>query len=158
MSETNKENSTQKAEESSSSAEEIATSQPPPTTDQLDETDDPDDYIDYLQQILTSIHDEYYKIYENRIRSKASESIEVDETDLPDLKRVIPMLKSRILENVVITFSGVVPTDYDLKKQKCYWMATSLGAKINEHLVLGDGSDIENSKEELEETQKKNSK
>ncbi len=52
------------------------------------------------------------------------------------------MLKSRILENVVITFSGVVPTDYDLKKQKCYWMAKALGARVNEHLVLG-GDEIE---------------
>lgn len=61
------------------------------------------------------------------------------------MKRVIPILKSQILEGVVITFSGVVPTDYDLKKQRCYLMAKALGAKINEHLVLGSDSDSEES-------------
>ena len=64
----------------------------------------------------------------------------MNETDLPDVKRVLPLLKSRVLENVVISFSGVVPTGYDLKKQRCYLMATSLGARVNEELVLPSSS------------------
>lgn len=116
--------------------------------------DDPDDYLDHLERILTSIHDEYYRIYENRVQSKAKDVEEFDESDLPDLKRVVPLLKSRILENVVITFSGVVPTDYDLKKQRCYLMATSLGAKVNKHLVLGDKSESED-EDEAEDMEKK---
>lgn len=122
-------------------------------------TEDKDNYLDYLEKILKKIHNEYYKIYENRIKSKGSSSgSELDESDLPDVKRVIPILKSRILENVVITFSGVVPTDYDLKKQRCYLMATSLGARVNEHLVLGDESDSNDSENENSEAPKKTSR
>ncbi len=148
ISEKNKENNSECGESSSSSSSENTDLTAPETTATTDtksprDVDDPDDYLDYLQKILTSIHSEYYKIYENRLQSKSAQTdLDLDETDLPDLKRVIPLLKSRILENVVITFSGVVPTDYDLKKQKCYWMAKSLGARVNEHLVLG-GDEVE---------------
>jgi len=118
--------------------------------------DDLDDYLDYLEIILSKIHDEYYKIYENRIQSKEIDA-ELDEADLPDLKRVIPILKSQILEGVVITFSGVVPTDYDLKKQRCYLMAKALGAKVNEHLVLGsEESSIEESSNDAKKSKSRN--
>ena len=60
---------------------------------------------------------------------------------MPDLKRVLPLIKSKVLENVVITFSGVVPTGYDLRKQRCYIMATSLGSKVNEHFVMPDSDE-----------------
>ena len=102
------------------------------------DSDDPDRYLVYLEEILKKVHDEYYRIYEARLKSHQKEELgdQVDESDLPDVKRVLPLIKSRVLENVVISFSGVVPTGYDLKKQRCYLMATSLGAKINEELVL----------------------
>lgn len=65
------------------------------------------------------------------------------------------MLKSHVLENCVLTFSGVVPTGYDLKKQRCYLMATSLGAKVNENLVLAeDQSDEEEEADKKEENNK----
>jgi hypothetical protein len=102
---------------------------------------DPDDYLVYLEEILRKIHDEYYKIYEQRVDSctaSANDVDDVNESNLPDVKKVLPMIKSRVLENCVITFSGVVPTGYDLKKQRCYLIAKSLGAKINEHLILAD--------------------
>ena len=118
---------------------------------------DPDNYLHYLEDILRKIHDEYYQIYEARIRShnnnnnnneKSTDSFEVNESDLPDLKKVLPLIKSRVLSNVVITFSGVVPTGYDLKKQRCYLMTTSLGAKVNEELVLSNGDDDDDNVDE----------
>ena len=106
----------------------------------------------HLEEILKKVHDEYYKIYEARLKSRQSSQIEdkdsirgnkVNEADLPDVKKVLPVIKSRVLENIVISFSGVVPTGYDLKKQRCYLMATSLDAKVNEELVLPTPEDIE---------------
>ena len=119
-------------------------------TENRDADEDRDDYLIYLEDILRKIHDEYYRIYEERLkeRQENSQSVpfnpnDVNESDLPDVKKVLPMIKSRVLENTAITFSGVVPTGYDLKKQRCYLMAKSLGAKINEHLVLKTEPDEE---------------
>lgn len=102
---------------------------------------DPDDYLTYLEHILRKIHDEYYQIYEKRVASHQPQPLpgnNVDESDLPDVKKILPIIKSRVLKNCVLTFSGVVPTGYDLKKQRCYIMAKSLGAKVNKHLILPD--------------------
>jgi hypothetical protein len=124
--------------------------------DTINDPDDPDRYLIYLEDILKKVHDEYYKIYEARLQSHRSSAqsqdefsnIEnVNETDLPDVKKVLPLIKSRVLENVVISFSGVVPTGYDLRKQRCYLMATSLGAKVNEELVLPTSEDIDKMKD-----------
>lgn len=74
---------------------------------------DPDDYLGYLERILRNIHDEYYRIYETRMlttHGQTGKTNDVNETDLPDVKKILPMIKSRVLENCVITFSGVVPT------------------------------------------------
>jgi hypothetical protein len=109
--------------------------------------EDTDDYLGYLERILRKVHDEYYRIYEERLKTRNIPPEEINEADLPDVKKVLPMIKSKILENCVITFSGVIPTGFDLKKQRCYLMATSLGAKVNENLVLAnedeeDSSDV----------------
>lgn len=120
-----------------------------------DENYDPDDYLIYLENILRKIHDEYYRFYQQRLKNKSISSDQVDEANLPDLKKVLPLIKSKVLENVVITFSGVVPTGYDLKKQRCYIMATSLGAKVNEHLVLPDSDGEDNEDSDTDENQHK---
>jgi RNA polymerase II subunit A-like phosphatase len=115
--------------------------------------EDSDDYLESLGRILRKVHDEYYKIYEERLatrdrQAKVSGS-DINEADLPDVKKVLPLLKSKILENCVITFSGVIPTGYDLKKQRCYLMATSLGAKVNENIVLAEDEEAESLANEL---------
>jgi hypothetical protein len=113
-----------------------------------DEHIDPDDYLIYLETILRKIHDEYYCLYEQRLKShqKQKTDDEIDESDLPDVKKVLPTIKSKVLENCVITFSGVVPTGYELRKQRCYLLAISLGAKVNEQLVVYDGVEEDNEK------------
>jgi RNA polymerase II subunit A-like phosphatase len=93
---------------------------------------DPDDYLEHLERILRTIHDEYYRIYENRVLShhnnnnnnnhhhhhnesrRRNRINDIDESDLPDVKKILPMIKSRVLEGCVITFSGVVPTGFVL--------------------------------------------
>lgn len=84
------------------------------------EPHDPDDYLVYLERILRTIHDVYYRIYEMRVSSHLRGALEaakslrtiVNESDLPDVKKILPMIKKRVLEGCVITFSGVVPTGY----------------------------------------------
>jgi hypothetical protein len=106
--------------------------------DEIREENDNDDYLIYLEMVLRRIHDEYYKVYDKRLSQKNLDKNEneIDENDLPDIKKVLPLIRRRILENVVLTFSGVVPTGYNLRLQRCYIMARSMGAKINENLVL----------------------
>jgi hypothetical protein len=105
-----------------------------------------DDYLIYLEDILRKVHDEYYRQYEEKMREceiSDDEDDEIDESNLPDMKKVLPQLREQVLNDVVITFSGVVPTDYDLYKQKCYTMAISLGAKVNRDLVFNKNDDDE---------------
>ncbi|RNA11437.1 RNA polymerase II subunit A C-terminal domain phosphatase [Brachionus plicatilis] len=133
-----------KIEESGTSSEQTKESvEKPPDIDQ----NDTDDYLVHLENILRKVHDEYYRIYESRLNkheNPINEDVEIDESDLPDVKKVLPLIKAKVLENCVITFSGVVPTGYDLRKQRCYIMATSLGAQVNENLILAeDESELE---------------
>lgn len=127
-----------KIEESATSSEEIRENLDK-QTDTVHE--DTDDYLIHLENLLRKVHDEYYKIYESRLKKHkdpVNENLGIDESDLPDVKRVLPLIKAKVLEGCVITFSGVVPTGYDLRKQRCYLMATSLGAHVNENLILAE--------------------
>jgi hypothetical protein len=115
-------------------------------------TENQDDYLIYLENILQKIHDEYYRQYDDKIDEfelSDGEDDEIDESNLPDMKIVLPRLREKVLKNSVITFSGVVPTDYDLMKQKCYVMATSLGAKVNKELKFNYST---NENQDLETT------
>lgn len=86
----------------------------------LDDANDPDDYLIHLERILRTVHDEYYRIYEKRISGNKQQQQPliagvkrvnyINESDLPDMKKILPMIKSRVLDGCVITFSGVVPT------------------------------------------------
>ena len=82
---------------------------------------DSDDYLLHLQDILRTIHHAYYELYDdNREETKA----------VPDMKIVLPYVRRKVLEEVYIVFSGVVPTNTPLEKSKPYLVAKSLGAII----------------------------
>jgi RNA polymerase II subunit A-like phosphatase len=86
--------------------------------DNLVEIQDPDDYLLYLEPILTKIHERFYKQY--------------DETkEIPDLKELIPKLKSEVLVGISITFSGLVPNNVKIEYSRPYLIATNLGAKVS---------------------------
>lgn len=91
--------------------------------DNLVEIQDPDDYLLYLETILMQIHDRFYKQY--------------DETkEIPDLKILIPKLKSEILaDNVSIVFSGLVPNNVKIEYSRPYLIATNLGAKVTDAIT-----------------------
>lgn len=87
--------------------------------DNLVEIQDPDDYLLYLESILKLIHERFYEMYD---RNK----------DIPDLKMLVPKLKSEILVGVSIVFSGLVPSVVKLEHSRPFAIARNLGAEVTE--------------------------
>lgn len=91
----------------------------------LIEIEDPDDYLLYLEQILKLIHTRFYQIIDNTKK-------------IPDLKILIPKLKSEVLIGVSICFSGLVPSLMKLEYSKPYLIAKGLGAKVTENIIADE--------------------
>lgn len=89
----------------------------------LIEIEDPDDYLLYLEDILKRIHHTFYEKYD-RMESGA----------VPDLKKVIPDVRSQVLKGTKLVFSGLVPTHVKLEQSKAYQVARSLGAEVTQDL------------------------
>lgn len=89
---------------------------------------DQDDHLIYLQEILMRIHNEYYSRYETYLRGDCS--------DTPDIRKIIPELKSSSLAGTNIVFSGLYPTNYPMERTRENYHAKALGAKISKSLVL----------------------
>ncbi|XP_037950739.1 RNA polymerase II subunit A C-terminal domain phosphatase-like [Teleopsis dalmanni] len=85
------------------------------------EIEDPDDYLLYLETILKHIHSRFYSIY--------------DETnDIPDLKIIVPKIRSEVLRGFNLVFSGLVPTNMKLEQSRAYFIAKSLGANVSQNI------------------------
>ncbi|XP_030203510.1 RNA polymerase II subunit A C-terminal domain phosphatase isoform X1 [Gadus morhua] len=89
---------------------------------------DQDDHLIYLEEVLQRIHAEYYARYEVYQRKEAPE--------MPDVRRIVPELKGKVLEGATIVFSGLYPTNYPMERTREYYHAKVLGAKIGRGLVL----------------------
>ncbi|KAF4080456.1 hypothetical protein AMELA_G00171580 [Ameiurus melas] len=89
---------------------------------------DLDDHLIYLQEILIRIHNEYYSRYEAHLRGDCS--------DMPDIRKIVPELKSSSLAGTNIVFSGLYPTNYPMERTRESYHAKALGAKISKNLVL----------------------
>lgn len=105
-------------------------------SDQLIEIEDPDDYLLYLEQILIKIHTRFYEIYES---SK----------EIPDLKVLVPKIRSDILVGKHLVFSGLVPNHVKLEQSKAYQIARGMGATVTQdfeanttHLVAATAGTI----------------
>ncbi|XP_061389542.1 RNA polymerase II subunit A C-terminal domain phosphatase [Musca vetustissima] len=85
------------------------------------EIEDPDDYLLHLEVILKQIHARFYSIY--------------DETkEIPDLKIIVPKIRSEVLRNCHLVFSGLVPTNMKLQQSRAYFIAKSLGAEVSQNI------------------------
>ncbi|XP_055919788.1 RNA polymerase II subunit A C-terminal domain phosphatase [Eupeodes corollae] len=85
------------------------------------EIEDPDDYLLYLEVILNNIHHRFYEIY--------------DETkEIPDLKIIVPKIRSEVLRNKNLVFSGLVPMKMKLEQSRAYFIAKSLGANVSQNI------------------------
>ncbi|KAG9355473.1 hypothetical protein JZ751_000311 [Albula glossodonta] len=89
---------------------------------------DQDDHLIYLEEVLARIHSEYYTRYDDYLAKKSSE--------VPDIRKIVPELKSKSLEGTIIVFSGLYPTNYPMERTRECYHAKALGAKISKNLVL----------------------
>ncbi|XP_049876843.1 RNA polymerase II subunit A C-terminal domain phosphatase [Pectinophora gossypiella] len=91
------------------------------TADGQIEVEDPDDYLIYLEDILKRIHKHFYDVYDK-----------AEGKQIPDLKAVIPEVKSKVLTGCSLVFSGLVPTHQRLETSRAYLVARSLGAEVTQ--------------------------
>ncbi|XP_061616270.1 RNA polymerase II subunit A C-terminal domain phosphatase [Phyllopteryx taeniolatus] len=89
---------------------------------------DRDDHLIYLEEVLERIHGEYYARYEAFLKTEVP--------DTPDIRKIVPELKSKTLDGTTIVFSGLYPTNYPIERTREYYHAKALGAKIGKNLVL----------------------
>ncbi|XP_075069290.1 RNA polymerase II subunit A C-terminal domain phosphatase [Mixophyes fleayi] len=89
---------------------------------------DEDDHLIYLEEILVRVHTDYYAKYDLYLKKEMEE--------IPDIRKIVPELKSKILESTIIAFSGLHPTNFPIERTREYYHARALGAKISKNLVL----------------------
>ncbi|KAM9838604.1 RNA polymerase II subunit A C-terminal domain phosphatase [Aulostomus maculatus] len=89
---------------------------------------DQDDHLIYLEEVLERIHAEYYARYKAYLEKEVP--------DTPDIRKIVPELKSKTLDGMMIVFSGLYPTNYAMERTREYYYAKALGAKIGKNLVL----------------------
>ena len=54
---------------------------------------------------------------------------------VPDMKKVLPYVRRKVLEKECVVFSGVVPTNVSLEKSKPCLVAKSLGAAVMDRIT-----------------------
>lgn len=92
------------------------------------EVEEEDDYLLYLEDILKNLHKEYFKEYNQKCESYGTNF------EVPDMKRIIPTYRSKILAGTKLVFSGLVPTPVPLTESRAYKVARLLGAEVTENL------------------------
>ncbi|XP_042318823.1 RNA polymerase II subunit A C-terminal domain phosphatase isoform X2 [Sceloporus undulatus] len=95
-----------------------------------DDDTDQDDHLIYLEEILVRVHTDYYSKYDKYVRKETDE--------IPDIRKIVPELKQKVLSGVTILFSGLYPTNYPIENTREHYHATALGAKIAKNLVLNE--------------------
>ncbi|XP_073187910.1 RNA polymerase II subunit A C-terminal domain phosphatase isoform X1 [Lepidochelys kempii] len=93
-----------------------------------EEDTDEDDHLIYLEEILVRVHTDYYTKYDKYLKKEINE--------IPDIRKIVPELKSKVLADVTIIFSGLYPTNFPIERTREHYHATALGAKIIKNLVL----------------------
>ncbi|KAM9633463.1 RNA polymerase II subunit A C-terminal domain phosphatase isoform 2-T2 [Trichechus inunguis] len=93
-----------------------------------EEDADDDDHLVHLEEILVRVHTDYYAKYDRYLNKETEEA--------PDIRKIVPELKSKVLADVAIIFSGLHPTNFPVEKTREHYHATALGARILTNLVL----------------------
>lgn len=96
-----------------------------------EDTDD-DDHLIHLEEILVRVHTDYYTKYDRYLKEELEEA--------PDIRKIVPELKSKVLADVTVIFSGLHPTNFPVEKTREHYHATALGAKVLTQLVLSPDS------------------
>ncbi|RMZ89733.1 hypothetical protein DV736_g3027, partial [Chaetothyriales sp. CBS 134916] len=114
-----------------------------------------DDELIYLEDCLRKVHAAFFKEYDRkRLSSKGGRVAKLsggqkaplpdagDETSpelrlVPEIKRIMPAMKQRVLAGVVMVYSGVLPLGHDVFRHDMSRWASSFGAKISEKVTEG---------------------
>ncbi|KAI9031939.1 hypothetical protein CLU79DRAFT_730794 [Phycomyces nitens] len=81
---------------------------------------DDDQELYTMLKILTEVHSRYYKAAQNTA---------------PDVKEIIPSMKSRILKGLYLVFSGVIPLHQEPSQSWLWQLAKSFGADCGQELT-----------------------
>ena len=135
--------SVQSGENESSSGSSDAPSDSDPTRHKL--LQDRDQELIHLEQALRKVHTAYFDTYAphranvqgGRVaelrgsqKRKQAPSDHLDLAMVPDVKTIMLQMKSRVLDGVVIVFSGVIPLHLDWNTNDLTLWARSFGAKV----------------------------
>ncbi|XP_065788335.1 RNA polymerase II subunit A C-terminal domain phosphatase isoform X2 [Muntiacus reevesi] len=93
-----------------------------------EEDADDDDHLVHLEEILARVHSDYYAKYDRFLSGESAEA--------PDIRKIVPELRSRVLADVAIIFSGLHPTNFPVERTREHYHARALGARILTQLVL----------------------
>ncbi|KAJ6642004.1 RNA polymerase II subunit A C-terminal domain phosphatase [Pseudolycoriella hygida] len=88
----------------------------------LIDVEDSDDYLLHLEAILKTIHTRFYSYYKENGK-------------IPDLKMLIPKIRSEVLVGKTLVFSGLVPNHLKLEQSRAYLIAKGLGANVRQQLT-----------------------
>ncbi|KAK5957967.1 CTD phosphatase Fcp1 [Knufia fluminis] len=109
-----------------------------------------DEELIHLERSLRTLHERFYAEYDRKRNSGAGKGARVaalagkqkppipdtqsssDAHNVPDVKKIMPALKQRILAGVVIVFSGVLPLNTDIQNADVSIWAKSFGATISD--------------------------
>ena len=144
------------ATESTAAKEDGDSGNASPSSDDSSDSDKPkhnllqdhDRELFQLEESLYKVHSEFYDIYYRRLsdaqggrlgqlRGGQKRKLPSEKSDLdlvPDIKTVLPSVKSKVLAGVVIVFSGVVPLGVDVGSTDSAILARSFGARIEENV------------------------
>uniref|UniRef100_A0A8C2VKF5 RNA polymerase II subunit A C-terminal domain phosphatase n=1 Tax=Chinchilla lanigera TaxID=34839 RepID=A0A8C2VKF5_CHILA len=98
------------------------------SVEEEEEDTDDDDHLIHLEEILVRVHTDYYTKYDRYLNKELEEA--------PDIRKIVPELKSKVLADVTVIFSGLHPTNFPVEKTREHYHATALGAKVLTQLVL----------------------
>ncbi len=101
--------------------------------EEMIEWEDDDDYLIYLEDILSKIHTAFYEMYD-QMKTTAN-------GEFPNVKKIIPYIRKKVLKGTNIVFSGVFPTNSPPEKSKAYTTAQALGANVQTQ-VEGSSSEL----------------
>ena len=101
------------------------------------EWEDTDDYLLYLEDILTNIHSIFFKMHDEQA-SRTDTPLQQADTpsDSPNLKKIIPYAKQKVLSGVNLVFSGIIPTNMPLERSRAFTIAKGLGAHVQRNVVV----------------------
>ena len=108
---------------------------------------DDDNELYYLERALSKVHTEFFDIHARQLanvqggriaelRGAASNkqkpllNTNLDVDIIPDVKNIMPSIKTRVLSGVVIVFSGVVPLGLDVQNSDIALWARNFGARV----------------------------